>query len=194
MEWNYGDFIGEGWGFDWAYSRWQTPSPAVNASNVAAYADTLVAYAKQRAAVYQGPVLIPWGAGVHVLGVTCHIQHPPLPPPDFRFTDAASNFGNMSQILSHISQHASDYNVTCRYATLSDYFKSLHARNFTFPLQRGLDFEFGWPHVWGIKATGNKTTQYQTGAAVSRAAHKANIRATSRLHRAAESAQVPEGV
>jgi hypothetical protein len=32
--------------------------------------------------------------------------------------------------------------------------------------------------------------RYQTGAAVSRAAHKSNIRATSRLHRAAESAQV----
>ena len=63
IEWNYGDFIGEGWGFDWAYSRWQTPSPAVNSSNVRTYADTLVAYAKQRAVVYQGPVLIPWGAG-----------------------------------------------------------------------------------------------------------------------------------
>ena len=111
------------------------------------------------------------------------------PLSDFRFTDASSNFGNMSQIMSFISQHSADYNVSVRYATLSDYFARLHSSNFTFPVQRGLDFEFGWPHVWGIKATGNKTTQYQTGAAVSRAGHKANIRATSRLHRAAESAQ-----
>jgi hypothetical protein len=81
IEWNYGDFIGQGSGYDWAYSRWQTPSPPVNSSNIRIFADTLVAYtpqpltpipifcnkrcryAKQRAAVYQGPVLIPWGAG-----------------------------------------------------------------------------------------------------------------------------------
>ena len=52
IEWNYGDFIGKGMGYDWTYSRWQTPSPAVNDSNVRVFADTLVAYAKQRAAVY----------------------------------------------------------------------------------------------------------------------------------------------
>ena len=43
-----------------------------------------------------------------------------------------------------------------------------------------------WPHVIPQNLTGNVTIQYQTGAPVSRAAHKKNIRYVSGLHRAAE--------
>jgi hypothetical protein len=41
----------------------------------------------------------------------------------------------MSAVLSFISQHQADYNVTIRYATLNDYFTFLHSLNLSFPVQ-----------------------------------------------------------
>ena len=90
------------------------------------------------------------------------------------------------------------YNSTIRYSTLATYFDHVHALNqkgdpaALLPVQKKLDFEFGWPHSWSpsgyplIGLTANFSWQYQTGAASARPSHKQRVRASAaRLRTAA---------
>jgi len=63
-----------------------TPGDAVNDGNVAAYADMLLDFARERRPNFQGPILAVWGS-------------------DYRFTEAQYMYGNMSKIVNHINDN-----------------------------------------------------------------------------------------
>ncbi len=83
----------------------------MNASTVAAAADKVAAFARNRTQVYQGPVMIVWGG-------------------DFRFVEAQWMFGNMSYIVDYMNANQDIYNMHLQFATLSNVraiFRTSHA-------------------------------------------------------------------
>ncbi|XP_012520574.1 PREDICTED: epididymis-specific alpha-mannosidase isoform X2 [Propithecus coquereli] len=97
-------------------------SEPVTPANIGLYAETLVANVKQRAAWFRTPhVLWPWGC-------------------DKQFFNASVQFANMDPLLDHINSRAAELGVSVQYATLSDYFRALHALNVTWRIQDHHDF------------------------------------------------------
>ncbi|XP_023375070.1 epididymis-specific alpha-mannosidase isoform X1 [Otolemur garnettii] len=97
-------------------------SEPVTPANIDLYAEALAANVKQRAAWFQTPhVLWPWGC-------------------DKQFFNASVQFSNMDQLLDHINSHADKLGVSVQYATLGDYFRTLHALNVTWRIQDHQDF------------------------------------------------------
>lgn len=117
IEWNYGDICGLG--LCWP------GNPAVNSSNLEELAQRLVLFLQQRRSVYRGPLMGVWGS-------------------DFRFTDAASMFGNMSRIMDFINARSDEYGLHLKYATVAEYMDNLHTLGLDFPHVSGVDFEYGW--------------------------------------------------
>jgi hypothetical protein len=121
---------------------------------------------------YRGPQLAVWGS-------------------DYAFTDASSMYSNMDKIIFHVNADPAKYGIRLQYTTLAQYADHVRALDLTFPVKSyPLDFEKGWPHQWNLSLANNFTTQYQTGAATSRAELKQTTRAVSGKHRAAEAAVV----
>nr|XP_035150014.2 epididymis-specific alpha-mannosidase isoform X1 [Callithrix jacchus]XP_035150015.2 epididymis-specific alpha-mannosidase isoform X1 [Callithrix jacchus] len=97
-------------------------SEPVTPANINLYAEALVANVKQRAAWFRTPhVLWPWGC-------------------DKQFFNASVQFANMDPLLDHINSHAAKLGVSVQYATLSDYFRALHALNVTWRVRDHHDF------------------------------------------------------
>lgn len=163
--------------------------PGVNASNVAFYADFMVANARQRAQWFATPNLLwPWGS-------------------DFQFGNATAMFNSMDKIIAHVSSangKGQKYEgVELRYASLSDYFgavskaklssgwstrggedflpySTLNCEGISQPLlplpcssNAGPQFPESWPQVW-------------SGFFTSHAELKIKTRATGRDLRAAQ--------
>eukprot|EP01051_Picozoa_sp_SAG22_P006676 SAG22_NODE_444_length_10453_cov_8.586343_7_plen_604_part_00 len=119
---------------------------------------------------------------------------------DYRFMNASVMFDNMAKVHAEINANQKKYGMRVRHTTLSQYADHVHSLNFSFPVWRWpTDFEYGWPHGIPVPLDGkpippsslppwpqNDTTQYQTGAPVSRAAFKQRAREVSALHHAAE--------
>lgn len=96
-------------------------------------------------------------------------------------------FANMDKIMAQINSDPEKYGVRIQYTTLAQYADYVHSLDLSFPVKSyPLDFEKGWPHQWNLSLANNFTTQYQTGAATSRAELKQTTRAVSAHHRAAE--------
>eukprot|EP00041_Stephanoeca_diplocostata_P029027 m.846990 g.846990 ORF g.846990 m.846990 type:complete len:521 (-) comp23479_c0_seq1:3314-4876(-) len=185
---NYGDFAGFRCGQSDAGHSWEKPnvtctlrnseltfkwppSAPVNATNIASYAELLVAFVHHRHQVYQTNAhLLVWGS-------------------DYLFTDAGVMFANMEMIMDYINARPQTYGMSLRYTTLAQYADHIHSLGVGFHVKgHPLDFEYGWPHEWNLSLTGNFTTQYQTGAPTSRAALKFKARAVGALHRSVEAA------
>lgn len=137
---------------------------AVNVSNVATVARTLVAQLRGKALPYRGPLMYPWGA-------------------DFHFREAGHTFGNMSLVLAEIAAHPETYHTTVRLSTLSEYMDHLHSFELKFPEKNVTEasFEWGWPkvvHEHGLYPFNysNESTQFQTGALTSQSVHKQHSR------------------
>lgn len=116
-----------------------------------------------------------------------------------RFMNASLMYGNMKKIHAEINANPERYGVKIRFTTLSQYADHVNSLKMKFPVHRWpIDFEYGWPHVIPVPQDGppippsgtplqaNTTTQYQTGAPVSRAAFKQRARQVSAIHHAAE--------
>ena len=156
MRWNYGDMLlanrsGPAYGFrgpagltfDFGSRKLHSPQ------DVERYARELVSWSKHRGSVYRGNRhLAAWGS-------------------DFQFRNAGLWFEQMDLLVAEINANPEKYgNTRVRYATLSTYFDYLHAlsaaattsatasaasttnTDATFPVKRGLDFQYGWPHTW----------------------------------------------
>ncbi len=90
--------------FDWEYSP--TVSPPVTPNNIDQRASDFVNMTLQRASYYRGSsVLLPFGH-------------------DFAFQNATAQFSNMDQIIAYVNERSDIFNVTLRYATLSDFFQT----------------------------------------------------------------------
>ncbi|XP_047423150.1 epididymis-specific alpha-mannosidase [Sciurus carolinensis] len=97
-------------------------SEPVTPANIDLYAKELVANVKQRAAWFRTPyVLWPWGC-------------------DKQFFNASVQFSNMDPLLDHINSLSQELGVSVQYATLSDYFRTLHALNISWPVYNHHDF------------------------------------------------------
>ncbi|XP_003496665.1 epididymis-specific alpha-mannosidase [Cricetulus griseus] len=97
-------------------------SEPVTPANIHLYADALVANVKQRASWFRTPhVLWPWGC-------------------DKQFFNASVQFENMDPLLKYINNRTAQYGVSVQYATLSDYFQTLHTFNMTWDIHDHHDF------------------------------------------------------
>nr|XP_020020945.1 epididymis-specific alpha-mannosidase isoform X3 [Castor canadensis] len=97
-------------------------SEPVTPATINFYAETLVANVKQRAAWFRTPhVLWPWGC-------------------DKQFFNASVQFANMDPLLDHINSHSAELGVLVQYATLGEYFRTLHTLNVTWSVRDHHDF------------------------------------------------------
>jgi len=53
----------------------------------------------------------------------------------------------MTLVINELNNNLDTYKLKIRYSTLSDYFDHLNSLGLKFPTKKGLDFEYGWPHV-----------------------------------------------
>ncbi|XP_062902748.1 epididymis-specific alpha-mannosidase [Mobula hypostoma] len=94
----------------------------VTTQTVHAYAETMVANIKERAAWFRSNhVLWPWGC-------------------DKQFFNASVQFENMDPLMDYVNQHRDKFGVTVQYATLSDYFQAIHNANLTWDIRKSQDF------------------------------------------------------
>lgn len=102
------------------------PSAPVNATNIASYAELLVAFVRHRHPVYQTTAhLLVWGS-------------------DYLFTDADVMFANMEVIMDYINARPHTYNMSLRYTTLAQYADHIHSLGVGFRVKgHPLDFEYG---------------------------------------------------
>uniref|UniRef100_A0A8C5LU17 Alpha-mannosidase n=1 Tax=Leptobrachium leishanense TaxID=445787 RepID=A0A8C5LU17_9ANUR len=92
----------------------------VTMDNIKLYAETMVENIKQRAAWFRSnDVLWPWGC-------------------DKQFFNSSVQFGNMDPLMDYINTHE-EYGVSLQYATLGDYFESIHGRNLTWDVRKNQD-------------------------------------------------------
>ncbi|XP_055480124.1 epididymis-specific alpha-mannosidase [Psammomys obesus] len=97
-------------------------SEPVTETNIHLYAEALVANVKQRAMWFRTPhVLWPWGC-------------------DKQFFNASVQFNNMDPLLDYINDRTAQFGISVQYATLSDYFRALHAFNMTWGIRDHQDF------------------------------------------------------
>ncbi|KAM5271302.1 epididymis-specific alpha-mannosidase [Ctenodactylus gundi] len=97
-------------------------SEPITPANIDLYAKALVTNVKQRAAWFQTPhILWPWGC-------------------DKQFFNASVQFANMDPLLDHINRRAAQLGVSVQYATLGDYFHTLHSLNVTWGVHGHRDF------------------------------------------------------
>ncbi|XP_032876854.1 epididymis-specific alpha-mannosidase [Amblyraja radiata] len=94
----------------------------VTSQTIRAYAETMVANIKQRAAWFKSNhVLWPWGC-------------------DKQFFNASMQFENMDPLMDYVNQHRREFGVTVQYATLSEYFQAVHNANLTWDTRKSRDF------------------------------------------------------
>ncbi|KAM4537434.1 epididymis-specific alpha-mannosidase [Odontesthes bonariensis] len=94
----------------------------VTKETVHPYAETMVENIKQRAAWFRtNHVLWPWGC-------------------DKQFYNSSVQFSNMDPLMKYINQNSKEFGVTVQYATLSEYFQSVHQSNLTWDVRGGEDF------------------------------------------------------
>ncbi|XP_037539598.1 epididymis-specific alpha-mannosidase [Nematolebias whitei] len=94
----------------------------VTKETIQPYAKTMVENIKQRAAWFRtSHVLWPWGC-------------------DKQFYNSSVQFGNMDPLMKYINQNSKEFGVTIQYATLSEYFKSVHQTNLTWDVRGSEDF------------------------------------------------------
>ncbi|XP_059538930.1 epididymis-specific alpha-mannosidase [Myotis daubentonii] len=94
----------------------------VTLRNVEMYVERFVLDVKSRARGYRTPhILWPWGC-------------------DRKFFNAGVQFANMDLLLSVLSTQASQLGITVEYATLSAYFRAVHAHNATWHVRGHQDF------------------------------------------------------
>ncbi|NXA96630.1 MA2B2 mannosidase, partial [Melanocharis versteri] len=94
----------------------------VTDANLHAYAQTMVANIKERAAWFRtGDVLWPWGC-------------------DKQFFNASVQYSNMDLLVDYINKHSAEFGVTVQYATVSDYFQAVYSRNLTWEIRDSQDF------------------------------------------------------
>ncbi|XP_051894984.1 epididymis-specific alpha-mannosidase isoform X2 [Pristis pectinata] len=94
----------------------------VTAQTIRAYAETMVANIKERAAWFRSShVLWPWGC-------------------DKQFFNASVQFENMDPLMDYVNQHRDEFGVTVQYATLSEYFQAVHNANLTWDIRGSRDF------------------------------------------------------
>ncbi|XP_069877906.1 epididymis-specific alpha-mannosidase-like isoform X1 [Dipodomys merriami] len=97
-------------------------SQPVTPDNIHLYAEVLVANVKQRAAWFRAPhVLWPWGC-------------------DKQFFNASVQFANMDPLLDHINSRTAELGVSVQYATLGEFFHTLHTLNATWSVRDHHDF------------------------------------------------------
>lgn len=56
---------------------------------------------------------------------------------DFNYQNSWTMFKNMDRLMDYVNEHSSEYNVTMKYALLSDYIDALHNVNATWPTYDG---------------------------------------------------------
>ncbi|RXN21451.1 epididymis-specific alpha-mannosidase isoform X1 [Labeo rohita] len=89
----------------------------VTKETVELYAQTMVDNIKQRAQWFRtSHVLWPWGC-------------------DKQFFNASVQFMNMDVLMNYINAHSDKYGVAVQYATLQDYFQTLHQTNLSWDVQ-----------------------------------------------------------
>eukprot|EP01116_Phalansterium_solitarium_P019430 TRINITY_DN5407_c0_g1_i1.p1 TRINITY_DN5407_c0_g1~~TRINITY_DN5407_c0_g1_i1.p1 ORF type:complete len:801 (-),score=286.01 TRINITY_DN5407_c0_g1_i1:107-2509(-) len=163
LQHNYGDLLGIGFDFDSTANP--ANNPPITNTNIGNRSQLLASTLTNMSSYYRGPLMAVWGS-------------------DFRFKNASYNFGNMTLLINYINANPSLFGLHIQYATLADYFDTLHAMDLKWPFyDQTVDFEIGWPHA--IRAY-NLTTQYQTGALTSRPYFKGLIRHSNAHLRPAE--------
>ncbi|MED6292897.1 hypothetical protein CHARACLAT_005315 [Characodon lateralis] len=94
----------------------------VTKETVRQYAETMVENIKQRAAWFRtNHVLWPWGC-------------------DKQFYNSSVQFRNMDPLMTYINQNSKELGVTVQYATLGEYFQSIHQSNLTWDIRGSKDF------------------------------------------------------
>ncbi|XP_072314718.1 epididymis-specific alpha-mannosidase [Eucyclogobius newberryi] len=94
----------------------------VTKETIHAYAQTMVDNIKQRAAWFRtNHVLWPWGC-------------------DKQFYNSSVQFKNMDPLMNYINQNSKDLGVTVQYATLSEYFKTIHNSDLEWEIRGSEDF------------------------------------------------------
>ncbi|XP_017291614.1 epididymis-specific alpha-mannosidase [Kryptolebias marmoratus] len=94
----------------------------VTKETIQPYAKTMVENIKRRAAWFRtNHVLWPWGC-------------------DKQFYNSSVQFGNMDPLMKYINQNSKEFGVTVRYATLGEYFQSVHQTNLTWDVRGSEDF------------------------------------------------------
>uniref|UniRef100_A0A1A8QSZ3 Alpha-mannosidase n=2 Tax=Nothobranchius rachovii TaxID=451742 RepID=A0A1A8QSZ3_9TELE len=94
----------------------------VTKETVQLYAKTMVENIKQRAAWFRtSHVLWPWGC-------------------DKQFYNSSVQFRNMDPLMKYINQNSKEFGVTVQYATLSEYFQSVHQTNLSWDVRGAEDF------------------------------------------------------
>ncbi|XP_014899647.1 epididymis-specific alpha-mannosidase isoform X1 [Poecilia latipinna] len=94
----------------------------VTKETVHAYAQTMAENIKQRAAWFRtNHLLWPWGC-------------------DKQFFNSSVQFRNMDPLMTYINQNSKEFGVTVQYATLSEYFQSVHQSNLTWDVRGSEDF------------------------------------------------------
>ncbi|XP_074848559.1 epididymis-specific alpha-mannosidase isoform X2 [Carettochelys insculpta] len=97
-------------------------SVPVTGATIHLYAQTMVANIKKRAAWFRtADVLWPWGC-------------------DKQFFNASVQYSNMDPLLDYINKNADQFGVTVQYSTVSDYFRAVYNRNFTWDIRNDQDF------------------------------------------------------
>ena len=183
IRWNYGDMLlsnrsGPAYGYRGPALTFDFNTQKINTQkDIEKYATELVYWSVHRGSVYRGNRhLAVWGS-------------------DFQFTKAGLWFSQMDLLIDEINRNPQKYNATIQYTTLSTYFDHLHALNESWPVKKGLDFEFAWPHTWSpvgvplIGLTQNFSWQYQTGATSSRYSHKQHVRKSAAALRSAQAGE-----
>lgn len=126
-------------------------------TNIATKADNLVLEFKKRANWYRTRHLfIPGGD-------------------DFRWKDAYIQFENWDKLIDYINARSDQYGVEIHYATLDDYFRSVHAENVTWPVYE-TDF---FPYA-------DNADSYWTGYFTSRPELKGYVRRSASVARTTE--------
>uniref|UniRef100_A0A8C1FXU6 Alpha-mannosidase n=1 Tax=Cyprinus carpio TaxID=7962 RepID=A0A8C1FXU6_CYPCA len=94
----------------------------VTKETVELYAQTMVDNIKQRAQWFRtSHVLWPWGC-------------------DKQFFNASVQFMNMDVLMNYINTHSDKYGVAVQYATLQDYFQTVHQTNLSWDVRGNQDF------------------------------------------------------
>lgn len=102
--------------------KYPNMSLPVNKETVELYAQTMVDNIRLRAQWFRSShVLWPWGC-------------------DKQFYNASVQFSNMDVLMNYINTHSDQYGVTVQYATLKDYFQTLHQTNLSWDVRGNQDF------------------------------------------------------
>ncbi|TRY69682.1 hypothetical protein DNTS_030270 [Danionella cerebrum] len=97
-------------------------SLSVTKETVKLYAQTMVDNIRQRSQWFRTPhVLWPWGC-------------------DKQFYNASVQFKNMDVLMDYINAHSDQYGVTVQYATLKEYFQTVHQANLSWDVRGSKDF------------------------------------------------------